>query len=272
MRYLCLVAIAIFILNADLSAQDKVFPVAQEMPALKDCREIGDAGERRACSEEKIAAGLHKHLEYPEAALEQRIEGYVIVRFTVDEKGKTSDFVAEENPGFGMGEAAIEAVQKLGKWEPGKNRGEEVKVRMSVPVRFALPDKEEKIETVKRPDVYVIADRMPRFQGCGDAADESGAQACTFEKIMQYINTNLVIPEAARKAGAEGDVVVKFVVDTEGKVKDAKVVESLGKGCDEEALRLVNEMPTWVPGMMNDGQKVKVELTLPFRFVISDKE
>lgn len=249
---------------------ERVLPVAQEMPVLKDCREISNFSERRACSEGKISELLKEHLEYPEEAKKAGIEGTVVVQFTVDEKGKTLDYTTLEDPGSGLGAAAIAAVQKFGRWEPGKNRGEAVKVRMSVPVRFEISAQDNQEAPVPEPEVYVVADQMPTYPGC-DFADKDSAQTCTFEKLMHYMRSNLVYPEEARKAGAEGTVVVKFVVDTEGVVTNARVEESVHEACDKEAMRLVKSMPAWVPGTHN-GKKVKVELALPFKFAISEKE
>src|SRR5690606_12383374 len=141
MRYLtiacCLVAFF------ELAAQEKVLPVTQEMPVLKACGDIEEPGKRKACSDEKIAMLLTEHLRYPAEAVAAKIEGHVIVRFTVDEKGKTLDYTVDDDPGYGLGAAAIEAVNKLGRWIPGKNMGEEVKVRMAIPVKFELPKAKE---------------------------------------------------------------------------------------------------------------------------------
>jgi len=67
----------------------------------------------------------------------------------------------------------------------------------------------------------------------------------------------------------EGVVVVKFVVTEDGSLHETEVVKSLGSGCDEEALRLVqsmNDMPEkWIPGIQK-GKPVKVYFNLPIRF------
>ncbi len=54
----------------------------------------------------------------------------------------------------------------------------------------------------------------------------------------------------------EGKVFVEFVVDIDGKIMEAKIVRGLCDSCDKEALRLVNNMPTWIAGIEN-GKKVK---------------
>lgn len=94
--------------------------------------------------------------------------------------------------------------------------------------------------------------QMPQFNG------DMGA----------YISARLKYPDAARNAGMEGTVLIKFVVNEDGNVSDAVVVRGVGGGCDQEALSMVNSMPKWKPGRQN-GTPVKVFFTLPIKFVLN---
>jgi TonB family protein len=269
MKYASLVFMTLFTLSGLKAQEEKILPVAQEMPVLRACAEVKDLSERKICSDEKIREHVSQHLEYPAAAKAAGEEGFVVVRFVVDEKGKTSDFEVVEDPGYGMGEAAIKAVGKCGKWEPGRNMGKAVKVRMAVPVRFVLPESPD--APAARPDVYVVVDQRPRFHDCL-MGDDLAAEQCTFERIMQYMKENLVYPEEAGKKNIAGTVIVKFVVDEQGVVNNPVIEEGIGAGCDAEALRLVKAMPAWTPGKVN-GQNVKTEMTLPFKFALpTEKE
>jgi len=263
---LALVCLGILI-NA--RAQEKILPVAQEMPTLQVCANVTDFGERRTCTDAQIEELLAKYLEYPEEAMDAGVDGFVVVRFIIDEKGRADEYTVDDDPGYGMAEAAIKAVKKFGKWVPGRNMGTPVKVRMSVPVRFKSIQQHEP-EPITRPDVLVIAEHMPRYQGC-DLVDEVEAKNCTFQSIAMYMRQNLVYPEEAKKQKVAGTVVVKFVVDETGMIKNVMVEDGIGAGCDEEAVRLVKAMPQWTPGMQ-DGKPVKVELKLPFQFMPSEKE
>jgi TonB family protein len=236
---------------------------------LRACADIEDSSERKICSDEKVRECVADHLEYPAEAKAAGEEGFVVVQFVVDEKGKTSDFQVVEDPGFGMGAAAIKAVDKCGKWEPGRNMGKAVKVRMAVPVKFVLPEAPD--GPTATPDVYVVVDQRPRFNGCAQE-DDTAAEQCTFERVIQYMNENLVYPEAAGKQNVSGTVIVKFVIDEQGAVKNPTIEEGIGAGCDAEALRVVKAMPAWTPGKVN-GQNVKTEMTLPFKFALpTEKE
>lgn len=81
--------------------------------------------------------------------------------------------------------------------------------------------------------------------------------------MMKYIEQNIRYPDTVNRV--EGRVVVSFVVDEDGTLKDVKVIRSLAPEYDEEALRLVRNMPKWKPGRLR-GRCVKVRYTLPVKF------
>ena len=66
-----------------------------------------------------------------------------------------------------------------------------------------------------------------------------------FKKYQKYIDKNRSYPEAAQTAGIKGEVIVEFVVGNDGRPTELKISQSLGYGCDEEALRLIREGPDW---------------------------
>ena len=96
---------------------------------------------------------------------------------------------------------------------------------------------------------------MPQFPGGGEAA------------LIKYLSQNIKYPPMARESNISGNVYVTFLVDKDGKVKDAKILRGIGGGCDEEALRVVSHMPDWKPGKQN-GRPVMVQYNLPVRFTL----
>lgn len=103
-----------------------------------------------------------------------------------------------------------------------------------------------------RDNTFIVAEKMPEYPG-GQTA------------LVEFIKNNMRYPEKAIKLGDEGKVMVTFVVNPEGKVIDPEVKISISKELDEEAIRIVKQMPEWKPGMQN-GQPVNVQLTLPILF------
>ena len=111
-----------------------------------------------------------------------------------------------------------------------------------------------------------ITAEMPYFSGCSEYANFSDEKRdCSNQRLITFISRNLAYPAAAREAGVEGTVYVRFTVDANGNVTDATVLNQVGDGCDEEALRVVQMLPRWDPGM--DGLKpVAVSMNLPIQF------
>jgi protein TonB len=87
--------------------------------------------------------------------------------------------------------------------------------------------------------------------------------------LHEYLQKYLHYPEAARINNITGRVIVKFVVDRKGHIRDCEVAKGIGSGCDEEALRVVKNMPKWKPGRINN-KPVKVHFTLPISFQLED--
>jgi len=66
----------------------------------------------------------------------------------------------------------------------------------------------------------------------------------------------------------QGRVIVSFIVEKDGSLTNFKVERSLGKDCDNEALRVLRKFPKWIPGMKN-GKPVRVKYMVPINFTIS---
>lgn len=81
---------------------------------------------------------------------------------------------------------------------------------------------------------------------------------------INSIQETIVYPKMALQAGIEGRVIVQFVIDRDGNVKNPFIVRGIGGGCDEEALRAVKQAK-FKPGMQR-GRAVQVHYTLPVTF------
>ena len=90
-------------------------------------------------------------------------------------------------------------------------------------------------------------------------------------KLMIYLAENTKYPQISRENDIQGKVYVKFVIDKNGKVIDVKVVRSVSKELDAEALRVVSSMPNWTPGAQQ-GKKVKVSYIVPINFKLTNRK
>ena len=100
--------------------EPEIFVIVEQMPEL-----IGGLG------------GLQKKITYPAIAKKANVEGRVIVQFVVDEQGNVINPVVVRELGAGCDEEALKAVSQA-KFKPGKQRGQPVKVKMSLPITFKL--------------------------------------------------------------------------------------------------------------------------------------
>ena len=84
-------------------------------------------------------------------------------------------------------------------------------------------------------------------------------------ELRKYLAENCQYPEAARTAGWQGVVLLEFVVEKDGSIKQVNVLRSVCQALDEEAIRVVKSMPKWKAGE-NNGQKCRSFFQLPITF------
>ncbi len=105
--------------------------------------------------------------------------------------------------------------------------------------------------------VFEKAEQMPEFPG--------GIPA-----FMKYLQDNMRYPEIANRDGTQGRVIVQFVVDKDGSVKNPNIIRSVDKELDAEAIRLVKASPKWQPGRKK-GEPVATIFTIPVVFRLDVK-
>lgn len=91
------------------------------------------------------------------------------------------------------------------------------------------------------------------------------------QALMNWLAGHLAYPEEAWKNNIQGRVIVQFIVNADGSVSEARVVKSVDKYLDAEALRVVGMMPKWIPGK-NAGKVVRSYFILPISFKIPEEE
>lgn len=105
-------------------------------------------------------------------------------------------------------------------------------------------------------EVFTVTEQLPEFSG-GEKA------------MYKYLSDNIKYPESAAKHKIEGSVMVQFVVAKDGSVRDVKVLRGVNAELDAEAIRVVESMPKWNPGMQR-GKAVNVKYVLPVFFRLRD--
>ena len=100
--------------------------------------------------------------------------------------------------------------------------------------------------------IFIVVEKQPAFPG--------GTKA-----FLLYIQKNLMYPNQAKRMGIEGKVYVQFVVDKEGNLSEVKSIKGIGAGCEDEAVRVIQNSPKWQPGKQR-GRVVSVRIVVPLTF------
>ncbi len=180
---------------------------------------------------------------YPEEAIKSGIEGTVYINFMVEPDGSLEEIKLLRGIGGGCDEEAIRVVESMPVWVPARQRGRAVRMSYNLPIRFFLP-----------PDRNINNDieEITMFPG-GD------------KKLLEFLRINTQYPQDAADKGITGRVFVKFVVEKDGSLTNIEIERGIGYGCDEEAIRIIETMPNWIPGTKN-GRVERSSITLPIMF------
>lgn len=234
------------------STDEEVFEVVENMPEFPDGGMPG------------LMKYLSANIRYPEAAHKAGTQGRVTVQFVVGKDGSIGNVSILRGVDPALDAEAIRVISSMPKWKPGTQKGEPVNVRYTVPVMFRLtPEPVEKIDEMivvgyRNPDapvtgeVYETVDKMPEFPG-------------GMTGLMQHLSKNIRYPAEAHTNNIQGRVVVSVIINTDGKVTNAKIVQGVAPSLDAEALRVTGTMPDWIPGT-KDGKPVNVKYTFPVVF------
>jgi len=100
--------------------------------------------------------------------------------------------------------------------------------------------------------VYSAVEKMPQFPGGENA-------------LFQLISNSIHYPPIEGDFGVQGKVIVRFIITKTGSIRDVEIVRSLENYFDKEAVRVIKNLPVWIPGE-HDGKKVAVYYTIPVTF------
>ncbi len=286
-------------LSAIVDVEKSLLGEVDDMPRFPGCEEITKKDKRDGCAQTKLLTFIYSKIKYPAEARKAGIQGKVIVKYTVLEDGTVAKAKIMRDIGGGCGDAALAVIQALPKMIPGQKDGKAVAVEMTIPVSFKLegdagklPKAEEKTsedtskdivvtgffapnqnstKVVGTDNIFKVVEEMPRFQSddCEKIQEDEKREKCSQRAMLEYIYKNVKYPKAAKEAGIQGKAVIEFVVQKDGSIADAKILRNPGGGTGEEAQRVVQSMPNFIPGKQK-GEAVNVRYVLPISFKLSD--
>lgn len=204
--------------------------VINEMPRFSGCEDIaGDPTDKRKCSDQKMLEYMYSNLVYPVEALEDRIEGSVIIQFYVNPDGKISNAFVKKGMGAYTAGAALDLVEKMNEertWIPGRSKdGVATPTLYTLPIRFKLgPD-----NRIQHPKMYSkYYDTNNEWNLIYDSEDD-----------------NILNEEAE----------VRMLISNSGKVLNARIYDPLSPVARERINEIILDLlnnSTWHPGSIYD--------------------
>jgi len=232
-----------------------------------------------------------KHLVYPKHAKLYGLEGFVTLIVTVDDLGLVEKITVLDDLGLGTKEAAIDAV-KASRFLPGEKDGKQVKSKVLFKIPFMLngkilyatsspksTQKKNEVADVTNVDTQLVDAKVEKL--VDNQTDKATINVtpknfdCDLDicakpkKGIKGILDNFVMPAMVKRKGLEGEVVIEAVVDIYGNVRDTKVIQELGYGCDI-AVEVAVLQTKFEPGI-SDGKPVRsnVKIRVP---IVQKKE
>jgi len=195
---------------------------------------------------------ITQNLVYPQSDLDQGNSGKVVVAFHIDEKGVASQYVVKSTFSEAASPIALQLVKTI-LWKPAVNIGVPVEYDYEYEVDFNAKSykrhwkRHERLTaplTLEADTSYIVYE----YKQLNEVAKPYFADGGNMGK---YIAHNMKYPESAKEREIQGTVRLSFVVETDGSVSNIVVVNSVGGGCDNEAVRLL-QGTIWIPAERHD--------------------
>lgn len=232
--------------NDDLAAQEE-YAAKMELAALEQAKK--EQAERKKNQPKPEPKKIEPEKVVPETRATVKFTAPVI---------KDDKDVKEEMPPMVKMNKETKAVGVENK--EGVDDRSTVANRTTVVTPEAIPEIKKPVEAPKveapqediEKKIFTFAEQQPAFKG----------------NVTAWLSSHIVYPQVAQDNNIQGKVIVKFVVGRDGSVSQATVARGVDPALDREALRVVNSMPNWTPGMMN-GTPVNVWFQLPITFKLN---
>lgn len=206
-------------------------------------------------------------IQYTPTAVEAKTSGQVIAQVKINEKGEATKIEFIQALGAGLYESVEAAIKSVGDWNQYWS-GWHAELDLRIPIQFIHRSQSNSLDSnellvymydyrtnhdAHRFGSWEVLEKMPEFSKGGE------------DGLNEYLARKIKYPKKAIQKMVSGKIMTSFVVDSSGQIANLKLLQGIGEGCDEEALKVIREMPKWSPGIQN-GRKVNVRYLLPISF------
>ncbi len=215
---------------------------------------------------------IDEEMIYPDKALQAGTEGTVELEFIIHEDGSVTNIKVVQKVSHEIDAEAIRLLRHI-LWYPATKLGKPIAVQHRFKIKFNIrrykkltrqrgvnyfERPHEKVDTSFKVYRRVDTDHWPK--PIFSSIDRN---------LSNFIVNNLKYPEAALKQNINGVVKLRFVVETSGRVSNIQVIEGVGGGCTEEAIRVLR-LIKWYPGLI-DGVAVRTSMPFELKFDLSNR-
>ena len=195
---------------------------------------------------------LSDNIKYPEIAKTNKVEGETLLSFIIEKDGSISEIEVSKSLTKECDEEAIRVLKLMPKWESGKDKkNKPIRFKMNIPISFLLTNNEG------GDSIYYECEEEPDYDG-------------GVTSLMNFIAENIRYPNIAKENGDQGKVIMTFVVEKDGSLSNFKIIKSVSKECDEEAIRVIKLARKWKPAKQN-GEFVRFQYFMPLTFRLVSK-
>jgi TonB family protein len=236
------------------------FGFSQSNPNIDEPMNVGGKSEFKRVFEQELI--------YPKASLAKKVDGKVVISFKVNKDSTVSDIAVMESPAKDLTTEALR-IFKLYQWVPAM-RGN---VNITAPHTVTFNFDSGKYSKICRERGFTQFKYLPKMK-----IDSSFAVHTTAEQMPMYpagnfalqdfIKQNLEYPRQAQLANIQGTVLLHFVVEPSGLPTNIGIEKSVGAGCDQEAIRIL-QMIKWYPAK-NGNILVRSQMTFPIYFILNE--
>ena len=194
---------------------------------------------------------ITQNLVYPEADLEQGNSGKVVVGFHVDAQGHASQYAVKSSFSEAASPVALHLVRTI-LWQPALISGMPSDYNAVFEVEFNAKSYKRYWKRHQRLEAPLALEPDTSYKIYEYRQIEEIAKPYFADggNMGQYIAKNMKFPPEAKEREIQGTVRLSFVVEKDGSVSNIVVVNSVGGGCDNEAIRLMQET-VWIPAERN---------------------
>jgi TonB family protein len=214
---------------------------------------------------------LCSEVTYPPEALKNGTEGTVILEFQVTTQGEVENLHIKQPVSPDI-DAEAERLFRMLLWQPAEKMGIPVKSTQQFSIKFDIKKYQKHCKSRGyEQTTYPFTPVDTSYIVYETTQVDKPPHAVFEEKNMtlgRFISMNIKYPETAYKQNIFGKVILRFVVEPQGRVSNIKVVEPVSGGCTQEAIRLLG-LVHWMPGI-KDSMAVRTIMNMEIDFKLPE--